>query len=72
MIPMFQQFGRALIFFGIIIVAVGLFLLFFDKVPFIGKLPGDIYIKKKNFAFYFPIATSIYYKSNYQLNYLFI
>jgi hypothetical protein len=29
------------------------------KVPWIGKLPGDIYIKRENFTFYFPLATSI-------------
>ncbi|MFA5114587.1 MAG: DUF2905 domain-containing protein [Candidatus Omnitrophota bacterium] len=30
-----------------------------NKVPFLGKLPGDVYIHRKNFTFYFPIATSI-------------
>ncbi len=55
----FQQFGKILIFAGVIIAAVGLLFLFGDKLPFIGKLPGDIYIKKKNFTFYFPLATSI-------------
>lgn len=57
--PQFSQFGKLLILFGIIIVGLGLLLLFFDKIPLIGKLPGDIYIKKKNFTFYFPIVTSI-------------
>jgi hypothetical protein len=31
----------------------------YDKIPFLGKLPGDINIKKDNFQFYFPITTSI-------------
>ncbi len=57
--PQFSQFGKMLILFGVIIVGLGLLLLFFDKIPLIGKLPGDIYIKKKNFTFYFPIVTSI-------------
>lgn len=57
--PEFQSLGKILVLFGIIIIAVGFFLMFWDKVPFIGKLPGDIYIKKKNFTFYFPIVTSI-------------
>jgi hypothetical protein len=35
------------------------FFLFGDKIPFFGKLPGDIIIRKKNFTFYFPIVTSI-------------
>ncbi|MFQ5674607.1 MAG: DUF2905 domain-containing protein, partial [bacterium] len=32
---------------------------FLKQLPFLGKLPGDILIQKKNFTFYFPIATSI-------------
>jgi hypothetical protein len=57
--PEFQQFGRILIFAGIFIVILGILFLFGDKIPFIGKLPGDILIKKKNFTFYFPVVTSI-------------
>lgn len=30
-----------------------------DKIPFFGKLPGDIRIERKNFVFYFPLTTSI-------------
>jgi len=59
MAPDFQQFGKLLIFAGIFIVIIGVVFLFGDKIPFIGKLPGDIIIKKKNFTFYFPIVTSI-------------
>jgi hypothetical protein len=59
MFPEFQQFGKILIFIGILILLIGVFFLFGDKIPFLGKLPGDIYIKKKNFTFYFPIVTSI-------------
>ena len=44
---------------GIIIAVVGLIIMFFNKIPFIGKMPGDIIIKKENFTFYFPIVTSI-------------
>jgi uncharacterized membrane protein YkgB len=51
--------GKFLIVFGVIIVAVGLFLLAAPKIPWLGRLPGDILIKKKNFTLYFPIATSI-------------
>jgi len=32
---------------------------FLGKVPWIGRLPGDIYIERGNFRFYFPLATSI-------------
>ena len=57
--PEFQQLGKILIFTGVLILIIGIFLFFWDKIPFIGKLPGDIYIKRKNFTFYFPIVTSI-------------
>lgn len=51
--------GRLIILFGIILVIVGLFLTYGPKIPYLGKLPGDIHIKKENFRFYFPIATCI-------------
>ena len=51
--------GKVLVVFGIVIVGVGLLLMFYDKIPFLGKLPGDISIKKENFQFYFPLTTSI-------------
>lgn len=51
--------GKSLIIIGIIIVVIGLFVAYGQKVPFLGKLPGDIHIKKDNFEFYFPLATSI-------------
>ncbi|MFA6980141.1 MAG: DUF2905 domain-containing protein [Ignavibacteriaceae bacterium] len=54
-----SQIGKMLILFGGIIVLVGIVLLSFGKIPFLGKLPGDIIIQKKNFTFYFPIVTSI-------------
>ena len=55
----FSTFGKILIFFGIIMIVVGGLFLFGSKIPFIGRLPGDIAIQKKNFSFYFPITTSI-------------
>lgn len=51
--------GRMLIIIGIIFVVMGLAFLFGDKIPFLGKLPGDISIQKERFSFYFPITTSI-------------
>jgi len=51
--------GKMLIILGIILIIVGIGFLFGDKIPFIGKLPGDILIKKERFSFYFPITTSI-------------
>ncbi len=51
--------GKMLIILGIVLIVVGIGFLFGDKIPFIGKLPGDILIKKECFSFYFPITTSI-------------
>jgi len=54
-----HELAKGLILLGAVLIAVGLILLFFHKVPFLGKLPGDILIKRENFSFYFPLATSI-------------
>ena len=56
---MFGTLGRFLIVTGLIITVIGLVLLFADKIPWIGRLPGDIIFKKGKWTFYFPIATSI-------------
>ena len=55
----FSFAGKFLIIIGLIIVIIGLILTFGPKIPYIGRLPGDIYYKKDNFVFYFPLATSI-------------
>ena len=46
-----------LLIFGGVIMAIGLLLVFSQHIPFLGKLPGDIFVKKDNFSFYFPIVT---------------
>ncbi len=51
--------GKWLIFLGFILILLGLILVFMDKIPFFGKLPGDIRIERKNFVFYFPLTTTI-------------
>jgi hypothetical protein len=59
---MFENFAKLLIFFGVVLVIIGLLFLVFPRIPYLnnlGKLPGDIYIKKDNFVFYFPIVTSV-------------
>jgi len=55
----FGPLGKLLILLGVFIILVGLFLLLGEKIPWVGRLPGDIIIRKKNFTFYFPIVTSI-------------
>ena len=51
--------GKSLVFAGIAIAVVGLMLWGFSSVPYVGKLPGDIYVRRGNFTFYFPIVTCI-------------
>ncbi|MGA2368378.1 MAG: DUF2905 domain-containing protein [Dehalococcoidia bacterium] len=51
--------GKILLIFGGVIIVVGLLFIFAQHIPFFGKLPGDILIKKDNFSFYFPIVTFI-------------
>lgn len=44
---MFQGIGKFLILMGLILVAFGVLLVLFEKIPFLGKLPGDIVIRRK-------------------------
>jgi hypothetical protein len=54
-----NSLAKMLIVVGLFILVSGVILLLLGKLPHIGKLPGDIYVKKGNFTFYFPIATGI-------------
>lgn len=56
---MTQEFGRALVIFGLVVVAIGGLVLLAGKVPFLGKLPGDIVVRKGNFTLYAPLMTGI-------------
>jgi Protein of unknown function (DUF2905) len=51
--------GKMLIIFGVAAIVIGGILMLSGKVPWLGRLPGDILVQKKNFTFYFPLATSI-------------
>ncbi len=51
--------GKSLLVLGVAIAALGALLWIFSGVPFLGKLPGDIYLRRGNFTFYFPLATCI-------------
>ena len=54
-----SDIGRILALTGAILLIVGLALVFADRIPFLGKLPGDFVIKRKNVTIYLPLATSI-------------
>jgi len=57
-----ENTGRLLVAAGIIIAVSGLLFMYKDSIPFIrqlGRLPGDIIIKRENFSFYFPVVTCI-------------
>ena len=54
-----QGLGKALIVIGLVVAAIGVLFTLAGKIPWLGRLPGDIYVKKENFTFYFPLATSI-------------
>ncbi len=55
----FGSLGKIFIIFGVVLVVIGLILVLGDKIPWIGRLPGDIYIKRDKFTFCFSLMTSI-------------
>ncbi|NWF90953.1 MAG: DUF2905 domain-containing protein [Ignavibacteriaceae bacterium] len=55
----FHQIGKILIFTGIIVLILGVVFLLADKIPWLGKPPGDIHIKREKFTVYIPIVSSI-------------
>lgn len=56
---MLPELGRIIVVIGVLLIFLGLVLSFVGKVPFLGRLPGDMLIKKDGFTFYFPLTTSI-------------
>jgi hypothetical protein len=48
-----------LIGIGIVLILLGMVITFGPKIPWIGKLPGDISIQRENFSFFFPLTTCI-------------
>ena len=56
-----NNLGKLLIAAGVIFIILGAGMIIFSrfKLPFLWRLPGDIYINKGNFTFYFPLSTSI-------------
>ena len=55
----YNGLGKLLMFLGLLLFILGMLFLFLGKIPWLGRLPGDIIVRKKNFTFYFPLATSL-------------
>ena len=53
------EVGKLLIVCGLSIAAIGVVVGLAGRLPWMGRLPGDIYVQRGNFTFYFPLATSI-------------
>lgn len=51
--------GKLLVVAGLFLVVLGILFMVVGKVPFLGRLPGDISIRRGNFSFYFPLTTCI-------------
>jgi hypothetical protein len=51
--------GKLLIGLGVVFILVGGLLLLSGKVPWLGRLPGDIHVQRGSWSFYFPLTTSI-------------
>ena len=59
MVPGIDSLGNMLILFGVVLALLGGLLLLAGKIPFLGRLPGDIIIRREHWSFYFPLTTSI-------------
>ena len=54
-----DNLGKLLIVFGLLIAGAGVLVVLAGRVPWLGRLPGDISVQRGNWTFYFPLATSI-------------
>ena len=55
----FHTLGKLLLLLGGILIIIGAAVTLAAKIPWLGRLPGDIYIQRPNFTFFFPLTTSI-------------
>ncbi|MFQ3634153.1 DUF2905 domain-containing protein [Roseiflexus sp.] len=51
--------GRLLIGMGVVLIVIGAVLAFAGKVPWLGRLPGDILIERENVRIFIPIGTML-------------
>jgi hypothetical protein len=55
----FESWGKVLIIIGVIIAISGVVMMFWQQIPLLDRLPGDIFVQKGSFQFFFPIVTCI-------------
>ena len=55
----FSQFGKIFLIIGLVLAGIGLLMILGGKLPWLGRLPGDLFYKGEKFTFYFPLTTSI-------------
>ncbi|MFZ0887542.1 MAG: DUF2905 domain-containing protein [Candidatus Binataceae bacterium] len=56
---MAASLGKTLVFVGMVVIALGLIIWVLPSIPLIGRLPGDIYIRRESSTFYFPLTTCL-------------
>ena len=56
---MFSEVGKWLVLMGLVLVVLGGLLWLAGRIPFVGRLPGDIRIERENFSCFIPLATSL-------------
>jgi len=54
-----QGIAKTLVFLGILLICAGAVIMLAQNIPFLGRLPGDFCIRRKQFTVYFPLATSL-------------
>jgi hypothetical protein len=54
-----NDLGRVLVVAGVVMAVVGVVVLLVGRVPWLGRLPGDIHVERGNWSFHFPLATSL-------------
>jgi hypothetical protein len=59
MSPELQPIGRTLLLLGVVFAGLGVVLLFGPRIPWLGRLPGDIAIQRDGFSFYFPLTSCL-------------
>ena len=54
-----MSLGKALVVLGLVIVAVGVVIMLAGRIPWLGRLPGDLRVEREHWSFYFPLTTSL-------------